>query len=365
MLGIALVVAVLGTLMVFVQVFAQTAITPPPSGTVTGYAWSGVAGAGWISLSCTNDNSCGTTNYGVVIDATGNWSGRGWSPNIGWVSFDGVAACGPRPSTNMTTGMTTGWAYLESASGTTGSQNGALTGCISMSGTAQNGATYGVTVLPQTGAISGFAWSGYDVATDTTGDGTNDWASNGIPNVGLGWIDFSFAQMMPHDDEDIPYVNIIGAPTFICEGQPASTVNIAYGNAAQCTLDGDIWQGSVPHQFWNSGNPAIASGGPIDYFQDLKTYAGTGSFTLTGTAVCTGATPNAQNVQASISVQYLPSTDPLCEGVTVDPPEQCTPGVDCFCDLNPGHQICTPECIADPALPQCTPSRVIPRFGER
>ncbi|MDD5031678.1 MAG: hypothetical protein PHR36_01380, partial [Patescibacteria group bacterium] len=53
---------------------------------VTGYAWS--ENIGWISFSCSNDNSCLTVDYGVAVDpATGNISGYAWSENIGWISF--------------------------------------------------------------------------------------------------------------------------------------------------------------------------------------------------------------------------------------------------------------------------------------
>jgi hypothetical protein len=47
---------------------------------LTGYIYS--ESAGWISLSCANTSSCGLINYNVIIDASGNLSGYGYSQNI-------------------------------------------------------------------------------------------------------------------------------------------------------------------------------------------------------------------------------------------------------------------------------------------
>jgi hypothetical protein len=50
-----------------------------------GYAWS--ENLGWISLNCQNDNSCGTSNFGVRNNSEGNLSGYAWGENIGWINF--------------------------------------------------------------------------------------------------------------------------------------------------------------------------------------------------------------------------------------------------------------------------------------
>jgi hypothetical protein len=75
---------------------------------VTGWLWS--ENAGWISLSCTNDSSCGTVTYGVTNDLSGRLGGFGWGENVGWVSFnpDGQPVTIDRP-----TGMLTGRAWAE------------------------------------------------------------------------------------------------------------------------------------------------------------------------------------------------------------------------------------------------------------
>ena len=71
------------------------------NGNLAGYAWS--ENAGWISFSCSNTNACATKNYGVTIDpATGEFSGRAWSENTGWISFR-------NQSGGVTYGVSTSW----------------------------------------------------------------------------------------------------------------------------------------------------------------------------------------------------------------------------------------------------------------
>ena len=43
---------------------------------VSGWLWS--ENAGWISLSCSNDASCGSTVFGVTNDLAGRLGGFGW-----------------------------------------------------------------------------------------------------------------------------------------------------------------------------------------------------------------------------------------------------------------------------------------------
>lgn len=50
-----------------------------------GYAWS--ENAGWVSLSCANDNSCGTSDFGVKNDSEGTLSGYAFGENVGWINF--------------------------------------------------------------------------------------------------------------------------------------------------------------------------------------------------------------------------------------------------------------------------------------
>lgn len=153
---------------------------------VTGFAWSDMPdssdqektctnnncgrGMGWISMNNTSDGTA--IPYGVSIDqATGKWTGYGWSEYAGWIDFN---PSGPYPTqngnltiggvrTNMTTGQTCGWAKAL-AGGTP--QSGGWDGWISMCGkvpvTGSNGAIsqqpFGVTVALPSGTMSGYAW---------------------------------------------------------------------------------------------------------------------------------------------------------------------------------------------------------------
>lgn len=100
---------------------------------IKGYAWSD--NIGWLSMSCKDNNSCATSNYGVLTNqTTGAMSGYAWSDNIGWVSFNAadVASCPQAPCapTLTTTGLT-GFAKAL-AGGTLGS--GGWDGYISLNG---------------------------------------------------------------------------------------------------------------------------------------------------------------------------------------------------------------------------------------
>ena len=61
---------------------------------LTGYIWA--ENIGWVSLSCENTSSCGTVDYGVANDGSGNLSGYAWGENVGWISFSCVntGSCG-------------------------------------------------------------------------------------------------------------------------------------------------------------------------------------------------------------------------------------------------------------------------------
>ena len=135
---------------------------------VTGWAWS--SNIGWISLNCTNDNSCATANYGVGVDkSTGNFSGYGWSSNVGWIDFAPTSGYPATPNAgarlDRATGQVTGWAKILSLG---------ADGWIKMSDdsvAAWNG--QGVKINNSTGDFSGWAWNSND---------------NG---AGIGWLSFN------------------------------------------------------------------------------------------------------------------------------------------------------------------------------
>lgn len=83
---------------------------------LTGWMWA--ENAGWVTLSCTNTSTCGTSSYGVSNDGCGRLSGRAWSENTGWIEF-APSTCGGDPTCgvwiNPTTGNFTGRAWSENA----------------------------------------------------------------------------------------------------------------------------------------------------------------------------------------------------------------------------------------------------------
>lgn len=87
---------------------------------IEGYAWS--SNIGWISFSCTDAGTCGTSNYGVELNwGSGAITGYAWSSNIGWIDFDPV---GPYPEApnysvqmNMSNNEVSGWARALSYGG--------------------------------------------------------------------------------------------------------------------------------------------------------------------------------------------------------------------------------------------------------
>lgn len=123
---------------------------------ISGYAWS--ENIGWISFNCTNQDTCGTVDYGVDIEGDGDFSGYAWSENIGWIDF---GPAGPYPSTpnysacldlpgsgqvcdGVGNYQVSGWARALSYS----------SGWIKLKGT-----NYGVSIDKDTGEFSGWGWS--------------------------------------------------------------------------------------------------------------------------------------------------------------------------------------------------------------
>jgi|GEM_PF-4620498 len=97
-----------------VRASAQINVLPIGGGSsnVSGWIWS--ENIGWISLNCSNNNSCGVVNYGVSVDkTTGKFSGYGWSEHIGWVDVSPISGYPTAPTYGMTLDLVTkkvsGW----------------------------------------------------------------------------------------------------------------------------------------------------------------------------------------------------------------------------------------------------------------
>ncbi len=100
----------------WIDFYTPNTVTVGPSG-LTGYATSSL---GPISFDCAtspNGNICGTSNYQVVNDGSGNLSGWAWNDMMGWISFCGGASTSTCPGTQAyqatidANGNFQGWAW--------------------------------------------------------------------------------------------------------------------------------------------------------------------------------------------------------------------------------------------------------------
>lgn len=132
---------------------------------LTGYAYS--ENIGFISFNCSNNDTCATVNYKVVIDgATGKFTGFAWSENIGWINFgpEGPYPGPPGQEVKLSTGSgkVTGWAracavFASDCSGAlkSDSARGGWDGWIR---TADG--SYDITLNDSTDEFEGWAWGG-------------------------------------------------------------------------------------------------------------------------------------------------------------------------------------------------------------
>jgi hypothetical protein len=171
------------TLTAFLAVlfFVMTAKTEAGLGeNGTGWPWGGSespgdavvngneTGVGWISLNSTNIG--GGSDYGINFPVgNGPVTGNVWSENLGYINFQpaGPYPAGPAFGVTRNGDNLEGWARFEEIR-LAGANAGGWLGWIKMSGIAQNGAPYGVSINPVNGRLFGSGWSDE-----------------------LGWVDFS------------------------------------------------------------------------------------------------------------------------------------------------------------------------------
>lgn len=159
-----------------------------PTCTLTGFAWSGYenrSGMGWIGFGPQN-------NFRVDVDSNGLLNGYAWigdntaEGSIGWVKFGGLSDSdfpgqGGNAKLDWESGELSGWARVCSAapnpqncSGQGSHSNaGGWDGWISLSGTANNGSSYGVKWNSDTQRFEGYAWGGEEVAGWISFSGVN------------------------------------------------------------------------------------------------------------------------------------------------------------------------------------------------
>jgi len=123
--------------MLIIALYA-TSVIAGPLDNISGVAFGGNANIGWISLNCTNDSSCGVSDFGVHMtettpDVEGVFSGYMWNDTTGWITWDineatasgsdlcpppldgssSLASCTPR--INLGNGNVDGWIRATSA----------------------------------------------------------------------------------------------------------------------------------------------------------------------------------------------------------------------------------------------------------
>ena len=217
--GAAVLVCVVGIIAALAS-FPPHASSASAAYNLQGYAWS--SNIGWICFyDAAAPGNCGSA--GIQVNSDNSLSGYAWSSSAGWISFNssGTASCGSAATYNPSTGALTGWARA---------LNGIDSdGCISLSGTAQDGSSYGVGFSNGQATSNSYAW-GSDV---------------------LGWISFWGSNY-----------GVTLSPIDICtdiagnQSSPPSGCQTPSPSPGSCIPSGDMYNGSacVPN------TPSISAG---------------------------------------------------------------------------------------------------------
>ncbi|HEU5114565.1 MAG TPA: hypothetical protein VFT82_02245 [Candidatus Paceibacterota bacterium] len=172
---------------------------------LTGYAWS--SNIGWISLNCTNDNTCAASDYGVNRNADGTLTGYAWSSAIGWIQFGGLSGFPTGSGTSavnaqMSGSNVIGWVKAIAADGQ------GWDGWISLSGT-----NYSVTLSSL--SFAGYAWGGTNVgwiSFSCSNDNSCGTSNYGVVLNGDATLDVQSGGSSIVNQSAVPYGTI---PTFI------------------------------------------------------------------------------------------------------------------------------------------------------
>lgn len=79
---------------------------------LTGYIWS--ENFGWVNLNCSNNSSCGSSNFKVSNNGSGVLSGYAFGENGGWINFGPfVNSATPSVTISGTTGNFSGYAWSQ------------------------------------------------------------------------------------------------------------------------------------------------------------------------------------------------------------------------------------------------------------
>ena len=286
-----------------------------------GWAWSSTIG--WISMSCANQGSCATSDYGVSVDASGDLSGYGWSENVGWVSFEPTIGAPPsaagnvngRARLNTSTGALEGWARVcaatingDCSNPATSTNAGGWDGWISLQGSNVN-STYLIDLSGNTMPAPGA------------------WASSGDFSWGswiVGWLSWAGVTASPEPS----ILSFTATPDEVPLGDQVTLAWEVQGMSS-CTASNDngdsAWNGSVAASDGAHSQPVTPPSGVTTYTlqcsdgSDTFDFRRTARFDLTYVAAldCWGPAGDAAcGVVESgvVTFENTSSSRPPCEG---------------------------------------------------
>lgn len=236
-----------------------------------GWLWGGSdspATFGWVSVNNVDQTGAvvnGAVPYGLNIVSPGNVTGYAWSENYGWISFNGAdlggtVSCSPVLSqAALSLNKITGGARILSIktdAEKVPSNSGGWTGCISLSGTAADGSSYGVTLDTATGTFGGYAWSDeigwIDFSGMTIASVNGSCGNSGLPAPGKSYAitDSAYPPAGTFCDGAQPSTT----PTFPSPGSPTSWVcqGSGIGTSETCTAQRECASGST----WDASTSA-------------------------------------------------------------------------------------------------------------
>jgi len=259
---------------------------------VTGYGWS--PNIGWVSFQ--------GANYGVAIRPNGNIDGFAWSPNVGWIRFGGLNPGCPtgscRAVIDFNTNRLSGWARaLNSGDG--------WDGWISLSADNHGGSTYGVNAQ-SSGKLGGYAWGSdvigwfnfADVSVNTpcapvsscTADlesveSTDMWCRTTVTDCATG------QSCVPATASCVSGINVLEVePTIVRSGDSVTiTWDTVPGMFSSCRVEGR-------GEGWNGlSNSSGVSSSPL------------GNNTSRYQLICTDAVSGSESVVEQVDVRVLPT----------------------------------------------------------
>jgi len=309
------------------KVDAQNSLSPVSGlATITNMGYS-------ISFSGNNGGTFGNIPYNVQYSPTGGFTGYAWSPEYGWIQFNGITATVLSLTQNNDNefdqnGNPANWA----------------TGAISLSGS--NGGTSGD--IPYSISFN----------PDGTANATNHWAWGG--NV-IGWVDFSGVTTLP-------------AGTSLCNFTPAfatilqgDSVDIYWSgnNTTSCVASGG-WTGNKPTSGFTNVSPSVTTTYDLTCSGIITSVSCSTTVTVDSYPNCNGGNLIPQipgtncgilNCPACLQTP-CPSEHILLNGECIDPgtisctPEQLNDSTElpCYCSIHPTATECVQFCQDNPTL---------------